>query len=123
VPELHAVHARIAWLPVSGVAVAGGCISALVQQCLPDLPHDKGRFGPTLYNIIGRKAASLPNYNYSSAMKDADFEWEEEKLDRFIADPDEVMPNNNMRPYGGLASADDRAIIIAFLRSMTESRP
>jgi cytochrome c len=80
------------------------------------------RFGPTLYNIIGRKAASLPNYNYSSAMKDADFEWEEEKLDRFIADPDEVMPNNNMRPYGGLASADDRAKIIAFLRSMTTRR-
>jgi cytochrome c len=81
------------------------------------------RFGPTLYNIIGRKAGSLPNYNYSSAMKDAGFVWDEKKLDQFMAHPDEVVPNNAMRPYGGLASADDRAKIITFLRSMSTGRP
>ena len=81
------------------------------------------RFGPTLYNIIGRKAGSLPNYSYSSAMKDAGFVWDEEKLDKFIAHPDEVVPDNAMRPYGGLASAEDRAKIIAFLRSMSTGRP
>src|SRR5262249_8347557 len=30
------------------------------------------RLGPNLHNIIGRKAGSLPNYGYSSAMKGAD---------------------------------------------------
>ena len=48
-------------------------------------------------------------------MKEADFVWDEEKLDRFIAKPDEVVPGNNMKPYGGLPSGDDRKKIIAFL--------
>ena len=73
------------------------------------------RLGPNLYKVVGRKAGSLPGYNYSSAMKEADFVWDEDKLDRFIAKPDEVVPGNNMKPYGGLASRDERAKIIAFL--------
>ena len=63
------------------------------------------RLGPNLHNIIGRKAGSLQNYGYSSAMKGADFVWDKEKLDRFIAKPDEVVPGNNMKPYGGITSA------------------
>jgi cytochrome c len=77
------------------------------------------RLGPHLYKIIGRKAGSLPTYGYSSAMKGADFIWDEAKLNRFIANPDEMVPGNNMKPYGGLASADDRAKVIAFLQSLT----
>ena len=73
------------------------------------------RLGPNLHKIVGRKAGSLPNYNYSSAMKEADFVWDEAKLDRFIGNPDEVVPGNNMKPYGGLASKEDRAKIVAFL--------
>lgn len=81
------------------------------------------RFGPSLYNIIGRKAGSLSNYSYSSAMKDADFVWDETKLNQFIAHPDAVVPENTMSPYGGVASADERAKIIAYLRSMASGRP
>src|SRR5262245_52010210 len=77
------------------------------------------RLGPNLHNIIGRKAGSLQNYGYSSAMKGADFVWDKEKLDRFMAKPDEVVPGNNMKPYGGLTSAEDRARVIMFLESPT----
>jgi cytochrome c len=77
------------------------------------------RLGPNLHNVIGRKAGSLPHYGYSSAMKGADFVWDKEKLDRFIAKPDEVVPGNNMKPYGGLTSAEDRAKVIVFLESPT----
>src|SRR6266545_4478093 len=77
------------------------------------------RLGPNLHNIIGRKAGSLQNYGYSSAMKGADFVWDKEKLDRFIVKPDEVVPGNNMKPYGGLTSAEDRAKVIVFLESAT----
>jgi cytochrome c len=73
------------------------------------------RLGPNLHKVVGRKAGSLPGYNYSSAMKEADFVWDETKLDSFIANPDQVVAGNNMKPYGGLASKDDRAKIIAFL--------
>jgi cytochrome c len=76
------------------------------------------RLGPNLHNIIGRKAGSLPTFGYSFAMKGADFVWDKEKLDGFIAKPDEVVPGNNMKPYGGLASAD-RTKLITFLQSPT----
>jgi cytochrome c len=73
------------------------------------------RLGPNLHKVVGRKAGSLPDYAFSSAMKDPGFVWDEEKLDRFIANPDEVVPGNSMKPYGGLTSGDDRKKIIAFL--------
>ena len=80
------------------------------------------RFGPHLYKIIGRKAGSLPDYGYSSALKGADFVWDEAKLERFIANPDELVPGNSMKPYGGLASTDDRARIVSFLLSVASGR-
>jgi cytochrome c len=73
------------------------------------------RLGPSLHKIVGRKAGSLSDFGFSSAMKEAGFVWDEEKLDRFIANPDEVVPGNSMKPFGGLASSSDRKKIIAFL--------
>jgi cytochrome c len=50
-------------------------------------------------------------------MRGADFVWDKGNLDRFIADPDAVVTGNKMKPYGGLASADDRAKVIGFLEA------
>ena len=77
------------------------------------------RQGPNLHRIIGRKAGSLPGYGYSSAMKEAGFVWDADKLDRFMANADAVVSGNSMKPFGGVASADDRAKIIAYLQSAT----
>ena len=76
------------------------------------------RLGPHMRGIIGRKA-SLPDYSYSSAMRGADFVWDEKNLERFIANPDETVPGNTMKPYGGLPSAESRAKLIAFLKTLT----
>jgi cytochrome c len=74
------------------------------------------RLGPNLHGIIGRKAGSLPDYNnYSSSMKNAGVTWDKATLDRFIADPDAVVPGHNMKPFGGISSAEERAKIVAFL--------
>jgi cytochrome c len=80
------------------------------------------RLGPHMRGIIGRKAGSLPNYPYSSAMKGANFVWDEKNLERFIANPDETVPGNNMKPYGGLASAESRVELIAFLKTLTSDQ-
>jgi cytochrome c len=80
------------------------------------------RLGPHLHNIVGRKAGTIPNYGYSSAMKGANFVWDEEMLDRFIANPDKTVPGNGMKPYGGLASADARAKLLLFLRSLEKNQ-
>jgi cytochrome c len=73
------------------------------------------RLGPNLYKVVGRKAGSEPGYGYSSAMKDAGLVWDKTTLDRFIANPDQVVPGHNMKPYGGIASAEERAKIVAYL--------
>jgi cytochrome c len=80
------------------------------------------RQGPNLHGIIGRKAGSLPGYGYSSAMTEAGFVWDADKLGHFMENPDAVVSGNSMKPFGGLASADDRARIIAFLQSGTASQ-
>jgi len=85
------------------------------------LKEGDNRLGPNLHNIIGRKAGSVPDYGYSSAMKDGDLTWDKATLDRFIANPDQVVPGNKMKPYGGLTSAEERAKIIAFLEANSGS--
>jgi cytochrome c len=52
-------------------------------------------------------------------MKGAGFTWDKAKLDSFIANPEQIVPGNNMKPFSGLASADDRAKVITFLVSGT----
>jgi cytochrome c len=85
------------------------------------LKEGDNRLGPNLHNIIGRKAGSVPDYGYSSAMKDADLTWDRAMLDHFIANPDQVVPGNKMKPYGGLTSAEERSKIIDFLEAKSGS--
>jgi cytochrome c len=73
------------------------------------------RLGPNLNRIIGRKAGALPDYGYSSAMRSGDLIWDKSTLDRFMANPDQVVPGHTMQPYGGLASPEERASIIDYL--------
>jgi len=73
------------------------------------------RLGPNLHKIVGRKAGSLGDYAYSDAMKKSDLVWDKANLDKFIANPDQVVSGHKMKPYGGLNAADDRAKIVAYL--------
>jgi cytochrome c len=84
------------------------------------LREGDNRLGPNLHKVIGRKVGSLPNYGYSSAMKGADMVWDNATLDRFIANPDQAIPGHNMKPFGGLASAEERAKIIAYLSDQAQ---
>ncbi|MCK1387863.1 c-type cytochrome [Bradyrhizobium sp. 21] len=77
------------------------------------------RLGPNLSKIVGRKAGSLPNYNYSSSMKEAGFVWDQDKLTHFIIKPDEVVSGNKMQPYGGV-SAEEAAKVVAYLRAASQ---
>jgi cytochrome c len=80
------------------------------------------RLGPSLYGVVGREAGSAPGYGYSSAMADADLVWEEATLDRFIENPNAVVPGNNMKPFSGIAEAVERAKIIAHLKAESDAQ-
>ncbi|MEX2122909.1 MAG: c-type cytochrome [Woeseia sp.] len=72
------------------------------------------RLGPNLHDLIGREAGSQ-EYGYSPAMAASGIVWDAETLDRFIKDPEAVVPGNNMKPYGGISDAGIRASIVSYL--------
>jgi cytochrome c len=77
------------------------------------------RLGPTMHGIVGRKAGTVPGYAaYSGAMKGSGITWDAATLDKFIADPEAVVRNNNMKPYKGIPSAEIRKQIVAYLESL-----
>jgi cytochrome c len=75
------------------------------------------RLGPSLHAIIGRKAGTDEGFGYSSSMKNSGITWDEENLDKFITNPDDVVPGNNMKPFPGIHDAATRKKIIEFLKS------
>jgi cytochrome c len=75
------------------------------------------RLGPSLHHVVGRKAGSLQGFAYSQSMKHANLTWDENTLDTFIANPDGVVQNNNMKPFNGITDAATRKQIIEFLKS------
>jgi len=77
------------------------------------------RVGPYLKGVVGRKAATAEGYSYSSAMKakgDAGLVWTEANIDAYLADPRGFVPNNKMA-FAGLKKPEDRADVIAYLKT------
>ena len=70
--------------------------------------------GPSLHGIFTRKAGELADFRFSPAMKRSGIAWTPETLDKYLADPQATVPGNRM-PYAGMASASDRADLIAYL--------
>lgn len=75
----------------------------------------KNKKGPGLTGVVNRKAGTVDGYNYSDAMKSADFNWTLEKLDAYIKNPKQVVPNDKMK-FKGLADDKERQDLIAFLQ-------
>jgi cytochrome c2 len=77
--------------------------------------------GPTLKDVMGRKAGSLEDYRYSAAMKRSDVVWDAATLDRYIADPQAFIPGNRMA-FAGIADKGERDDLIEFLTIATKSK-
>ena len=75
--------------------------------------------GPSLHGLFARKAGEIADFRYSPAMKRSGIAWTPEVLDKFIADPQALVPGNRM-PYAGMANAGDRADLIAYLQGATK---
>jgi cytochrome c len=81
----------------------------------------KNKVGPEQNNLFGRVAGSLPDYNYSQAMKDAGAKglvWNEETLDKYLEKPKEFIPGNKMA-FVGLKKEDEREDVIAYLKTFS----
>jgi cytochrome c len=71
--------------------------------------------GPNLHGIIGKKAASVAGFNYSSAMKDWGQNWTETSLDKYIENPRAFIAGTRMS-YGGQRDAAKRKEMIDWLK-------
>ncbi|MDN0085544.1 hypothetical protein QU487_22880 [Crenobacter sp. SG2305] len=60
--------------------------------------------------------SSVPGFAYSDAMKYSGIVWDEETLDRFLADPLKRVLGTAMG-YGGIKSSKERADLIAYLKA------
>ena len=76
------------------------------------LDHDKE--GPRLAGVLGRRAGSVPGFPYSDAIRRSAVVWNEAVIDKWMTDPDSVIPDSDMAFR--LSSSSERADIIAFLK-------
>jgi cytochrome c len=101
-----------------GDAVRG---EARFQDCAAchKLEAGANNVGPSLHGILTRKAGEIADFRYSPAIKRSGIVWTPETLDKFITDPQALVPGNRM-PYAGMANAGDRADLIAYLTKASQ---
>lgn len=89
--------------------------AVFVRQCALCHTIDRGganRYGPNLFGIVDRKAATAPDYRYSSAFKAiANWTWNPGSIASFIVAPGLAIPGNRMAVFQGVADKDLDGII------------
>jgi cytochrome c len=83
------------------------------SRCIACHSIDASRVGPAHRGVVGRNAGSVRDYDYSPAVKASRVVWNAESLDRWLADPEKVIPGQKMNYT--VPDAKDRADIIAWL--------
>jgi cytochrome c len=92
------------------------------RACAPchSLEPDRNMTGPSLANLWGRKAGSLPSFErYSDALKASGIIWDDRSLDAWLKNPQQMVPSNDM-PFEGIKDTDTRADLLAFLKEATK---
>lgn len=99
-------------------ASRGEAVFKRCRACHAIGPAAQNKAGPALTGIVGRKAASAPEFNYSDAMKEAGgagLVWTDAKLAQYLAAPDAFLPNNVMA-FPGVKNPGEVNDLIAFLK-------
>lgn len=73
--------------------------------------------GPSLADVVGRHAGSVPGFHYSAANKASGEVWDVATLDKYLTSPRQVVPGTTMT-YTGEKDAKKRADLIAYLGTL-----
>lgn len=108
--------AAITGFPAAMAAPAGNAArgEALYERCFACHSLENDRAGPRHCGLLGRRAGSVPGFDYSPAMRASGIVWDAKSLDRFLADPVGTVPGTSMG-YAGIKDARERADLIAYL--------
>ncbi len=128
-PEAGAAAEKPAELPAIGPklkdANADRGKQIYQQQCFTCHTIDKGgvnKVGPNQWDVVGRKKASHEGFSYSSALQAKGGEWSYEDINHMIFKPQQFVRGTKMA-FAGLAKEQDRADLIAYLRTMNDNPP
>lgn len=95
-------------------AAAGEKTFTVCRACHQIGPGAKDAVGPVLNGVVGRKAGTYPGFAYSDANKDSGIVWTPEELEKYLANPQKVVPHTKMI-FPGLPSEQQRKNVIAYL--------
>ena len=97
--------------PVNGKKVFKKCAAC------HSLQEGKNKIGPSLHNLLDRKAGSVEGYKYSKAMKNSDVVWDEESLDKFLTKPRKFIKRTKMS-FRGIKKKSLRDALISFFKQL-----
>ncbi len=97
-------------LTLGSPALAQADGQKVFQTCAACHTGQPEALGPDLRDVVGRPAASLPDFRYSGPMRRSGLTWTPETLHRFLTDPQGTVPANRM-PLAPLSPADADAVI------------
>ena len=91
------------------VAVRG---EKLLDKCIAchDVSNQERRIGPTLVDVVGRRAGNVPGFVYSAALARSGVYWDEKNLIRFLQAPQKFVPGTSM-VITPLTEVDARQIV------------
>jgi len=97
-----------------GAEVFRACVA-----CHTLKPDEAQKAGPSLWHIFGRRIATLPDYNFSPALKKLDIVWSRDTVAKlFEIGPAHYTPGTKM-PEQTIGAADDREALVDFLARAT----
>ena len=102
--------------PASGDVVRG---EQIYSRCFACHALARDRTGPRHCGLFGRKAGSVPGFDYSDAMKKSAIVWDEKTLNLFLANPTGVVPGTFMG-YDGVKDPAERSDLIAYLKKASQ---
>jgi cytochrome c len=103
-------------LPVSKPPDGAALFKQQCATCHTNNLTDPVRQGPTLFDIVGRRAGTAEGFHYSAGFAKADFVWDEAKIDAWMTNPQEVIPDAVMAYRQ--AKPEVRTAIIAYLKEL-----
>ena len=102
--------------PAAAAAVTPPPPVALCRACHSVEPGQNG-IGPTLAGVYGAKSAHIASFDYSAAMEGAGLTWNEAALDRYLENPNGVVPGTTMS-FAGVKNAAQRKAIVDYLKTL-----
>jgi cytochrome c len=114
---LHILLALVAAGPALADDIEAGKVEFKKCALCHTTEAGKNKVGPSLFGVIGRRSASLENYNYSDAMKKFDHTWDPQTLDTYLTDPRATVPGTKMI-FPGIKDEKERQDVIAYLQTL-----